>query len=86
MQVSSILLRHWTNCVDVFGEGDSDDIFANLKLLQKLQNNLPQLKSRNVQNKRGFKLKKKCVFSFALTLNMAESTKDGGPTMNKAFK
>jgi len=37
---------------DVFGEDDSDDIFANLKLLQKLRNILPQLKSRIGQNKK----------------------------------
>ena len=37
---------------DVFGEDDSDEIFADLKLLQKLSNILPQMKSRIGQNKK----------------------------------
>jgi len=37
---------------DIFGEDDSDEIFADLKLLQKLRNILPQMKSRIGQNKK----------------------------------
>ena len=37
---------------DVFGEDDSDEIFADLKLLQKLSNILPETESRIGQNEK----------------------------------